>query len=144
MATLTSANAILLIGIGSIFPTPQQIQGFAADDVTDVQPLDSAEAVMGVDGILSAGFVFVPIKQGISLQADSLSNFLFDQWYNSQQQLKDLFFATGILILPGLQTKWYFTQGALTGYKPIGDVKRIVQPRKYEITWQSMSPATTV
>lgn len=144
MATLTAANAILLIGVGSIFPVPQQMQGFAADDVTDVEPLNSAEAVMGVDGILSGGFVFVPIKQGITLQADSPSNNFYDIWYQTQQQLKDLFFATGILVLPGLQTKYYFTQGILTGYKPVGDVKKIINPRKYEITWQSMSPSTTI
>lgn len=141
MATLTTANSIILIGIQSVFPTPQQLQGFAADDISDVEGLASAEAVMGVDGILSAGFVFVPIKQGITLQADSPSNFVFDQWYNAQQQLRDLFFATGTIILPGLPAKWYLTQGAMTLYKPIGDLKRTLQPRKYEITWQSMSPA---
>jgi hypothetical protein len=144
MATLTSANAILLIGVASIFPTPQQLQGFAADDVTDVEPLANAETVMGVDGILSGGFVFVSIKQGITLQSDSASNFLFDTWYQTQQQNKDVFLATGQIFLPGLGTKWYLTQGFLTQYKPIGDVKRYVQPRKYEITWQSISPSVIV
>ena len=141
MATLTAASAILLIGVDSIFTTPQQIQGFAADDVTDIETLDSAEISIGVDGNMSAGFVFVPVPQGITLQSDSPSNFIFDTWYGTQQQLKDLLFATGQLILPGLGTKWYFTKGALTGYKPAGDVKRIVQPRKFQITWQSMSPS---
>jgi hypothetical protein len=141
MATLTAANAILLIGVDSVFPTPQQLQGFAADDVTDVESLASAEAVMGVDGNLSAGFVFVSIKQGITLQSDSASNFLFDTWYLTQQQAKDVFPATGVLMIPGLGTKWTMSTGWLTGYKPFGDIKRIVQPRKFEITWASISPA---
>src|SRR5258708_6275480 len=139
MATLTTANAVILLSIGSVFPTPQQIQGFAADDVSDTEALASAEAVMGVDGILSGGFVFVAVKWGISIQADSASNFVFDTWYNQQQQLKDVFFASGTILVPGLGTKWYLTNGLLTSYKPMPDLKRISQPRKHEITWQSIS-----
>jgi hypothetical protein len=143
MATLTSANAVVLISVASLFPTPQQLQGFAADDVTDIDPLDNAELVMGVDGILSAGFVFITIKQAITLQADSASNFIFDSWYQTQQQARDLFPATGLIILPGLQTKWTLSNGFLSSYKPMGDVKRYVQPRKFEITWQTISPSVT-
>lgn len=141
MATLTAANAVLMIGITNIFPVPQQLQGFAADDVTDFESIEASEAVMGVDRRLSAGFVNVAIKQGITLQADSTSNFLFDFWFTTQKQLQDLFFANGLLVLPGLSTQWVLTRGALTAYKPVPDVRKIAQPRKFMITWESVIPA---
>lgn len=141
--SLTSANAVILLSIDNVFPTPVQLQGFAADDVSEVEPLDSAEAVMGVDGIMSAGFVFVMVKQGFTLQADSNGNSVFDLWFATQQTARDIFFATGTLILPSVGTKWNMTQGALTSYKSMPDIKRILQPRKFEITWQSIQPGPT-
>lgn len=142
--TLTSANAVVLLGISSVFPTPQALQGFAADDVTDIDPLNSAEAVMGVDGVMSAGFVFQMVHQNISLQADSPSNDIFDFWYAFQQQVEDLAFATGTIVLPGLQKKWLLTKGTLSTYKPMPDIKRTTQPRRYSITWQSITPTIAI
>lgn len=55
MATLTSANAVLLIGINSLYTTPQQIQGFATDDAFVTEVVTPVEMKMGVDGVLSAG-----------------------------------------------------------------------------------------
>jgi hypothetical protein len=141
MATLTTANTVFMLALTNIFPVPQQMQGFAADDITDIDAIDPSEAVMGVDGILSAGFRYVPIKQAISLQADSLSNAFFDLWYTSQQTAQDLFFASGIIVFPGIGSKYILNKGTLTTYKPAPDAKRILQPRKYGITWQSVLPA---
>ena len=138
--SITSATAILMLGIPSLFPVPQQLQGFAADDIFDVDAIDSAEVLMGVDGILSAGFVFVPIRQNISLQADSPSNIIFDTWWAFQQQTKDVFFANGSVVIKSLSSKWTLVKGSLTSYKPIPDAKRIMQPRRFTITWQSVQP----
>jgi len=138
--SITSANAIVMIGIPALFPVPQQLQGFAADDIFDVDAIDSAEVMMGVDGIQSAGFVFVPIRQNIVLQADSPSAGIFDTWWSFQQQIKDVFFANGNVILKPLATKWTLTKGALVSYKPIPDAKRVLQPRRFTISWQSVQP----
>ena len=83
MASITSANAIIMLTIPDLFPAPQQLQGFAADDVYGVNDLKSAEVLMGVDGKLSGGFVFVPIEWSISFQADSPSLDIFDQWWTA-------------------------------------------------------------
>jgi hypothetical protein len=141
MATITAANAIFTLSISDLFPAPQRLQGFAADDIFDTDAIESAETLMGVDGVLSAGFVFVPVKQSISLQADSASNNLFETWWTTQQSVQDIFFASGIVILPGISKKFTMTQGALTTYAPTPGVKKLLQTRKYGITWQSVIPA---
>ena len=79
--SITSANAVLTLAIAQLFPVPQQLQGFGVDDVYDVPQIKSVEVMMGVDGVLSAGFVYVQIPQHITLQGDSASNLIFDTWW---------------------------------------------------------------
>jgi hypothetical protein len=139
--SITAAHAIYTLSVAGLFPTAQQLQGFAADDVFDTDPLVTKEILMGVDGIMSAGFVFVAVRQGISLQADSLSNDLFDTWHAQEVAFRDVFFASGTIQLPGLGRKWTLNNGALTDYPPIPNAGRVLRPRKFYITWQSIQPA---
>jgi hypothetical protein len=141
MASITSANATFMLSITGLFPVPVKLQGFAADDIFSTDPLASVETIMGVDGLLSAGFVFVEVKQGISLQADSPSNTLFDAWHAAQQLAKDVIKADGLVLLPSITTTWTLTKGFLTTYPPIPDGGKTLKPRKFGITWESVSPA---
>jgi hypothetical protein len=141
MGAITAADIVLTLSVPLVFTTPQQLQGFANDEVTDIPVLKSAETMMGVDGVLSVGFVFVPVMQSISLQADSASNDLFDAWWTQMQQTKSTYLASGLLKVPSIGKKYTFVGGALTSYKPIANAKRLLQPRSYEITWQSIAPA---
>lgn len=141
MGAVTAADAVLTISIPLLFPTPQQIQGFASDDAFDLPQIKSAEVMMGVDGILSAGFVFVPIPQTIALQGDSASNDLFDVWWAQMQASKATYQASGQIILPSIGKKYALRQGTLTGYKPIAPVKKLLNPRSHEITWAGFAAA---
>lgn len=138
MGKITAADAVVTLSIATLFENPQQLQGFAADDVTDVPQIKSVETVMGVDGVLSAGFVFVPVLQTITLQADSLSNRVFDQWWQQMQSTKDVFIAQGVIRFPAIGSKFVQNDGYLTGYKPLPGAKKLLQPRTYEITWNSI------
>jgi hypothetical protein len=141
MGSVTDANASLSLSIPPIFPVPQQLQGFAADDIFDIPQIKSVEVLMGVDGVLSGGFVYVAIAWEISLQADSLSNQVFDTWWTQMQAAKDVYIAQGVIRLPSISTKFNLTNGYLTGYKPAPAAKKILQPRRYELTFNSIAPA---
>jgi hypothetical protein len=121
---------------------PLQLQGFAADDVYDTDPIESAEFLMGVDGKLSAGWVAVAVKQNYKLQADSPSiPNIFDVWFNAQQAVRDLFPANGVILLTAIGKKFTMTRGFLNGYKPLPDAKKLLQPQTFSITWESVQPA---
>ena len=139
--SITSANAVYTLAVTGLFSTPIQLQGFSAEDIFTTAPLASAETLMGLDGILSGGFVFVPVVQNITLQADSASNALFDQWWQQQQLAKDVYTANGIVILTSIGAKWVLTNGFLTSFPPIPDAARTLRPRRFAITWNSVSPA---
>lgn len=138
MASITSANAIFMLAIGTVFPVPQMLQGFATDDAFSTEAVDVAEVKMGVDGILSAGFVFQPIKQGIVLQADSPSVLMFDAWYAAQKAQRDVYFANAVVRLPSIARSYTLINGVMTSYMPIADSKKTLDPLKYAITWQSV------
>lgn len=140
MGQITSANSILMLSANRAFNVPVQIQGFAADDVFDAESIDSSETSMGVDGILSAGFVHVPVKWGITLQADSASMVFFDTLYSIQKQLQEVLQLQGVLTLPAIGTSWTLTNGFMTSYKPMPDGKRVLQSRKFVLTWESIQP----
>lgn len=140
-ATITSANTILTLTQALLFPTPQQIQQFAADDVTDTDQVRNVETLMGVDGYLSAGFVFAPIMQNIALQANSPSIVFFDTIYAQQIAAEDAYAISGTLYFPGVSKKWSMVNGYLTDYKPTPDAKRTLQPQRFRITWNSVLPS---
>ena len=136
--TITSATSVYMLSIAGLFAIPQQLQGFAADDVFDTEAINPTEVLMGVDGKMSAGFVFVPVKQSISIQADSDSNTLFEAWFQAQKTAKEAYFAAGIVHLPSINRSYVMTNGVLTSYPSISDAKKVLQPRKYQITWESV------
>jgi hypothetical protein len=140
MATITAANAIITLTIPQLFPAPQQLIGFAADDIFNTQQIAATETIMGVDGVLSGGFTFREIKQEFTLQADSASNAFFDAWYNAQQTVRDAYIANGQAIFSGISTKFAMIRGFLTSYTPAPSVGKLLKPRKYEVTWQTVTP----
>ena len=139
--SLTGANAVFMLGITDVFDVPQQLQGYAADDAFAAEPVETTEISMGVDGRMGAGFVFVPYRMRIILQADSDSNDLFDDWDAAQRITRQVFRATGIVIMLDLGKKWTLARGVLSSHIPIPGVKKLLQPRNYAITWESISPA---
>ena len=141
MGTITSANAVLVLSQTILFPAPVQIQQFAADDIYDMDQVRTIEALMGVDGVLSFGFMWAARMQNITLQANSPSNAFFDTINGQQEAAQDAYPLSGQITLPGITTKFAMINGGLTAYKPAPDAKRVLQPRRYQITWNRVIPA---
>lgn len=138
--SITSSNSILTLAVLGVIPVPQQISQFAADDIYETDTVEPTEILMGVDGTMSAGYVFVPVKQGINLQANSPSNDFFDAWKQAQDAAGDQFFCEGVLIIPSIQKKWVMTGGALSSYPPIPNSGKTLRPRKFGLTWERVVP----
>ena len=141
MTTLTAANVSIQFTVPPIFTSPHLLQQFAADDIFNTESLEAAEISMGVDGIMSAGFIYSMVNQDYSLQGDSQSIAFFDQWYFAQKTNGDLYYANAVAVFPGLQTKYNMVKGVLKNYPPVASAGKIVKPRKFNITWESATPA---
>ena len=144
MTDITSANAILIIGSANIFPNAQQLQGFAADDIFDVDAIASAQTSMGVDGLLSAGFVFEQLKQTITLQADSPSGYVFDNIYAYERQTVSKQVITATFKFTSIGVQFIINKGFMTSYTPMAAGKRILQPRRFSLEWEAPIPGPII
>jgi hypothetical protein len=140
--TLTTANSALALSVRGLFPVPQSIQGYATDDSFAVDDVSPVEVQMGVDGKLSAGYVPYPTVLNIMLQADSASTAMFDTVLDAQKAAKEAFIFDGTLIIQGTGEKYAFTNGFLTTVTPMSTAKKVLQPRKFALTFelQTKSP----
>lgn len=139
--TLTAVNSIYMLTVPSLFPVPQQLTQFSADAAFDTEAAEVAENMMGVDGVMSSGFIPFMTKQTISLMANSPSGFLFDEWMRAQAIVREVYPANATISLPAIGRKYTLTNGVLTSYPAMPDVKKIMGPRAFVITWNSISPA---
>lgn len=139
--SITSANSVVMLAVPGVFPAPQAIQQFSADDVFTNDDVQANELAMGVDGKLAAGFVFNPVPWSISLMADSPSNAFFDTWYQAMVRAVDTFRCVGTVWLPSLNKKYDLQNGALTRYRNMPDAQKTLKPRAFIITWERVSPA---
>lgn len=139
--SISAASIVLTLSQPILFPSPQQIQGFATDDVTDIEPVKVLESMMGVDGFLSFGFVWAERNQTIVLQADSASNTFFDVINTQQEAVQDVYPLNGTMIIPSIGMKLTFTNGGMETYKPMPQAKKVLQRREYRITWNRVVPS---
>ena len=140
MADITSANAVLILAVPLILPVVTQIQGFSTDDIFDTEDVTPIETRMGVDGTLSAGFVFTEKPMTITLMAGSPSTAFFDQWMLGMQANIAVAPAHGNITLTSINQSYVLANGFLTRFKPISDGRKVLEPRKFRITWQSITP----
>lgn len=138
MQTITAANSVFALAITGLYPSPQTLHGYAADDGFTTEALESAEVVMGLDGHMSGGYVFNPVKQTITLMPDSASLDVFNNWALAQMAAREVLVANASISLPSIGKKYVLTRGFLTSSKPIVDVKKVLAPVSYQITWNTI------
>lgn len=136
--TITSTNAVFMLTIAGLYLTPQKIQGFGSDSAFAVEAITLAEVSMGVDAQMSAGYTPMPTPQTITLQPTSASLQLFEDWGGAMKAAREVYIANGSITLPAIGRKYTLTKGILTKYRPIPDVKKVLEPVDFEITWESV------
>lgn len=141
--SLTSANSVISLSQATLFASPVTLQGYAADDITGMDAARIVEHQMGVDGVLSFGFVWVERTQEISLKADSPSIAFFDAINTQQEAVQDVYPLNGTILLPAVGKMFNLINGALETYKPMPDVKKLLQPQRFRIVWNKVTAIPT-
>ena len=141
--TLTTANSSFALQVDGLFPVPVNIKGYATDDMFSTAEVETSERMMGADGNLSFGFIFAERPFTFTLQADSLSNDIMDAWIAAEENAKDKLIANAIIILPGQNAKYALTRGCLSTFSVMSEIKKVAQPRKFTLHFQSISRAPT-
>lgn len=143
MGTLTAANSVVSIAIPGVYNSPQTLQGYATDDAFSTGEVTNAEVQVGVDGQVSAGFVFNLIEMTFTFQPNSKSIAVFNNWSLANQAARETIAATGSISLPAIGYKYAGSNGYLTRAAVIPNVKKILQPVNYTVTWGTLAGAQT-
>lgn len=138
MGTITSANSSLILSVGAVFPVDVPIQGYAADDAFSHASFAVTERKMGVDGILSAGFVPSPKGLEISLQADSPSIDVFDAWLQAHFSLREALRGDVIIAMPSIGKVFTFSSGWFADGQGMPSGKKVLEPQKYMLEFQDL------
>ena len=138
-STITSANSVFTLVVAGLFPAPVQLKGYASDKAFTTEAVDLAEVQMGVDGRMTAGFVPNPVKQTITLQADSPSKDIFTAIIQAMKTAREVFYISGSISLPSTGESFTLTRGILTNAKQIPDAQKVLQPMDFVITWESVN-----
>ena len=139
--TLTSANVVFLLTVTGLYSSPQQIQGFASDRAFFFEDVDNAETFIGVDGIMSAGWIPRMYEQTIDLQANSSSIVIFETWGQAQDAQTELYNAAATITYPGIGRSYSLSNGVLKGYVPMPEAAKTLRRRTFRITWNTITPA---
>jgi hypothetical protein len=138
--TLTAADAVITLTVSGLFPSPVRLQGFSADNIYDSPNQALNETAMGVDGRLSAGFIYSPVDQNFTLQGDSDSLDFFETLAATMQQVKDTYFMNGNTTIPAQNKTYVMTRGVLVDFASLPTLNKIIAPRRALIRWQSIQP----
>lgn len=136
MATITSANSTFSIAVTGLFPAPQLLQGYAADDAFSAEAIDMAEVVMGVDGQMSYGWVFNPTPMTVTLMPTSPSLAIFEAWTNLQKAQQEVYRCDGAIRLPAIGRSYVLKNGVLKNASQMPAVKKTLQPMTFQIVWE--------
>lgn len=140
---ITSADAVFMLTATGVYSSPQQLQEFSADRAFTTEAADIVEDQLGVDGVLSFGWVPQKYSQTIMLQANSPSGVIFDTIYATTQAQKSPVILTATILLPAIKQKYTLTNGTLKSYPPIPESAKVLSARTFSIVWGQISGASS-
>lgn len=137
-STITSANSVVSITVPGLYSSPVQLQGYSADKAWSTDALEIVETQKGVDGRMTAGWIFNTVKQTFSLQADSPSIAIFQSIWAAMAAARDVYYLSGTIDIPGTGESFICNKGVLKSVKTIPDANKVLAPMEFTIEWSSV------
>ena len=140
MATITSANASVVLTVPEVFAVPQIIAGFAADDAFTQEAADLAETRMGVDGNLSGGYTPSVKRFSIALMPDSPSLSSFEVWKAAIEAAKDQLpdGSSIVITLPTIGKAYLLNKLFFKNSSMMPSAKKVLEPFIVQIEYQDL------
>jgi hypothetical protein len=113
VGNITDADAIIMLTVENLYGSGVQIQGFSADTAWTAGDAQIAEARMGVDGELSAGYTPSPRTINISLEASSPSLEVMRNIVASSQLNNAVYTCSMQITIPSQKKEYSLTNGVL-------------------------------
>ncbi|WP_414499436.1 phage tail fiber protein [Zymobacter sp. IVIA_12111.31 C1] len=137
--TLTSANCTFYLTVENLYTTPRKLEGYGADNIFSTDAVDLAETVMGADGVLHAGKIFVETPQEFQLMPDSNGCTIMENWVQAQETAREVYQASATFTIPSIGKKYTCTNGFLVRAPKFPTAGKILQAMPFSIKWGSVT-----
>ena len=141
MATITSTNAVFMLGAAGLYNVPVRMQGWSADDAFASEEVEFMEKYIGVDGKLSAGFTPYIVPLDFTLSPDSSSNSIMDAIIAAEKATREKIQLNVTISIPSINRTYAFTTGYLDKGPIMPSAGKILKPRKFALAFQDCSAA---
>ena len=135
LGNLTSANAIMVMTVEDLYPIGIPITNFSTDQMADSDEHEYAQARMGVDGGLAAGFVPNAWNVTISLEASSPSLKVMQQIAQAMVTNRRTYEIGLTITVPSLKQVHFFKQGVLLNGKDLPGLRKTLEPTQWKFTF---------
>ena len=127
-----------MLTVSNLYPAPVKIQGFAADDAFTTDAVTQTETVMGVDGNLSAGFVFNETPIRLVLMPDSTSYDVFENWRSAQNTAREVYLGSATISMPAVSRKYTIGKLILKSMPSFPPNRKTLQPIEIQMVAQNV------
>ena len=140
-SSITSSNSVFQLSAGTLYPQPVLMKQYTADRAFASEDADIAEVAKGVDNNLYYGWVPRLYVQTIMFAPNSPSVGIFENIVLTEDSLMDKIPLAATIVIPALSRKYTFNNGILSRYTPFPSAARVMEPRGFTITWDTVVPS---
>ncbi|MBQ1204018.1 MAG: hypothetical protein IIX61_09530 [Loktanella sp.] len=135
LGNITSANATIVMTVEDLFPAGVVLQQFATDQSADGDEHEYAQARMGVDGHMAAGYVPNPWNITVMLEASSPSLKVMQALAQAMRTNRRTYDVSFTITLPALGQVHTYRDGTLTAGKDMPGLKKTLDPTSWRFTF---------
>lgn len=136
IGNITDADAVVVLTVDELYPAGVQMQGFSTDTAWTAGDSQIAEARMGVDGRLSAGYTPQPRTITISLEASSPSLEVMRNIVENSRVNKGVYTCHMQITIPAQGKEYNLTNGVLQTAHDLSDGKKVLDPSSFTFLFE--------
>ena len=136
---VTSANATAILTVDELYPSGVKLEQFSADNALTMSDDTIAEARMGVDGQMVAGYTPAIKTVNVILEPSSPSMKVFSDIYKASQTNRRVYKLALTLTLPAIGKTFNFVNGVMTQGKFAPDLGKTLQSQTFQISFEKVT-----
>jgi len=139
--SISSANKVLNLWDGDLFPIPVEQFGFETDKMFSFDAIDLSETRIGADGRMVGGRVYSIVPMTLTYQPDSPSLDFINAIVQGMLTVSDIIWLSGTLVYPSINKAYSLNNGIIKNANIIPDALKTLAPINVSIHWESVTPA---
>ena len=133
---ITSANAIAILKVETVYPSGFQLEMFGTDQAVSMDSIDITETRKGVDGKMVAGYTPVIYPVTITLEASSPSHRSLANVWQTMAINRTVYACTLVCTVPSINAVFTWSTGALKSGAPFPSLLKVLAPTTWVFDFQ--------